>query len=237
MVAHVVPHPVLLSNSRPVVGGTRRERHVRIGEHVTKETEPWPDVVRTVLPAGGRGGESVVIGITPFVDDTLEGDITPNAIAGLGEQTRAEQAREPPVAIDEGVDSEEIEREQSDKKHAVVATGPLLDAVPIDKFGHEKGRVLVRGRDETDTRRSVHVSVHDEIVDGLELPSSTTGSTKEEPMEMKDETNGEITRVLLEQVVEGIAVPGQLPLIADAEPLVGAADDAFSSGLLDDDPL
>jgi hypothetical protein len=119
----------------------------------------------------------------------------------------------------------------------VVTSGPLLDAVPIDKLGREEGRVLVRGRDEPNTRRSVCVSVHDEVVDGLELPPSTTSSTKEEPMEMKDETNGEIGRVVLEQVVEGIAIPSQLLLIADAEPLVGTADDAFSSGLLDNDPL
>lgn len=126
MVEHVVPHPVLLGSSRPVVGGTRRERLVCIGDHVNKEFEPWPGVVRTVLPSGGRCGKSVVIGVTPFVDDSLEGDITPNTIAGLGEQTRAEQAREPSVAVDKGVDSEEIEGEQSDEKRAVIATGPLL---------------------------------------------------------------------------------------------------------------
>jgi len=115
MVEHVVPHPVLLGNSRPVVIGTRRERLVSIGDHVNKETEPWPGIVHTVLPAGGRCGKRVVISVTSFVDDSLEGDVMPHAIADLGEQTRAEQAREPPVAVDEGVDSEEIEREQSDK--------------------------------------------------------------------------------------------------------------------------
>jgi hypothetical protein len=119
----------------------------------------------------------------------------------------------------------------------VVASGPLLDAVPIDKLGHEEGRVLVRDRDEPNTRRPVRVSVHDEVVDGLELPPSTTGSTKEEPMEMKDETNGEIARFVPEQVVEGITIPSQLLLVADAEPLVGTADDAFSSSLLDNDPF
>jgi hypothetical protein len=56
-------------------------------------------------------------------------------------------------------------------------------------------------------------------------------------MEMKDETNGEVARVILVQVVEGVAIPRQLLLIADAKALVGTADDAFSSGLLDDDPL
>ncbi|MHB8452366.1 MAG: hypothetical protein ACYDAQ_18235 [Mycobacteriales bacterium] len=56
-------------------------------------------------------------------------------------------------------------------------------------------------------------------------------------MELKDESHVEIARVALEQVVEGIAVPGQLLLIADAEPLVGTADDAFDSGLFDHDPL
>jgi hypothetical protein len=93
------------------------------------------------------------------------------------------------------VDSQKVEREQSDQKHTVVASRPLLDAVPIDKLGREEGRVLVQGRDEPNTRRRVGVSVHDEVVDGLELPPSTIGSTKEKPMEMKDETNGEIAHV------------------------------------------
>ncbi|MEA2471619.1 MAG: hypothetical protein QOE38_2618 [Thermoleophilaceae bacterium] len=53
----------------------------------------------------------------------------------------------------------------------------------------------MQGRDEPNTRRRVGVSVHDEVVDGLELPPSTIGSTKEKPMEMKDETNGEIAHV------------------------------------------
>ncbi len=119
----------------------------------------------------------------------------------------------------------------------MVASGPLLDAVPIDKLGHEEGCVLVRGRDEPNTRRPIRVSVHDEVVHGLELPPSTTGSTEEEPMEMKDETNGEIARAVPEQVVEGITIPSQLLLVADAEPLVGTADDAFSSSLLDNDPF
>ncbi len=56
-------------------------------------------------------------------------------------------------------------------------------------------------------------------------------------MEVKDEAHGDVARVVLEQVVEGIAVPSQLLLTADAEPLVGTADDAFSPGLLDNDPL
>ncbi|MEA2471618.1 MAG: hypothetical protein QOE38_2617 [Thermoleophilaceae bacterium] len=74
MVEHIVPDPVLLGDSRPVVGGTRRQHLVRIGDHDNKETEPWPGVVRTVLPAGGRCGTSVVIGVTPLVGDSLEGD-------------------------------------------------------------------------------------------------------------------------------------------------------------------
>jgi hypothetical protein len=56
-------------------------------------------------------------------------------------------------------------------------------------------------------------------------------------MEMKDETNGEVARVVLVEVVEGVAIPRQLLLIADAKPLVGTPDDAFSTGLLDHDPL
>ncbi len=31
----------------------------------------------------------------------------------------------------------------------MVASGPLLGAVPIDKLGREEGCVLVRGRDES----------------------------------------------------------------------------------------
>jgi hypothetical protein len=115
-----------------------------------------------------------------------------------------------PFAVDERVDREEIEREQSDEEDTVVASSSLLDAVPIDELGREEG---------------------------LELPPSAAGATKKETMEMKDETNGEIARVVLEQVIEGVAIPGQLLFTADAEPLVATADDVFSSGPLDHDPL
>lgn len=65
----------------------------------------------------------------------------------------------------------------------------------------------------------------------------TAGATEEHTMEVKDKAHGKMARVILEQVVEGIAVPGQLFLVADAKPLIGTADDALSSRLLDDDPL
>jgi hypothetical protein len=34
VVQHIVPHPVLLVNSWPVASGTRRERLIRVGDHV-----------------------------------------------------------------------------------------------------------------------------------------------------------------------------------------------------------
>ncbi|HEY1653148.1 MAG TPA: hypothetical protein VGG09_14785 [Acidimicrobiales bacterium] len=56
-------------------------------------------------------------------------------------------------------------------------------------------------------------------------------------MEMEDETDGETTRPVLEQVVESVTIPSQLLLVADAESLVGTPDDPFGSGLFDHDSL
>lgn len=54
---------------------------------------------------------------------------------------------------------------------------------------------------------------------------------------MENESYGEVAGLSLEEVVEAIAVPGQLLFASRSEPLVGAADDSFSSCLLDDDPF
>ncbi len=54
---------------------------------------------------------------------------------------------------------------------------------------------------------------------------------------MDDESDGELAWIVLEQVVEGITVPSQLLLVANAESLVGTSDDPFGSGLFDHDPL
>jgi hypothetical protein len=61
------------------------------------------------------------------------------------------------------------------------------------------------------------VPVQNEVVDGLELPPSATRPCKEDSVEMEDETDGEITRPVLEQVVESVTVPNRLLLVA-AEP-------------------
>jgi hypothetical protein len=95
----------------------------------------------------------------------------------------------------------------------------------------------VRGWSEPDTRRPIRVSVHDEVFDGLGLSPATTRAAEEETVEMEDEAHGEIARIILEQVVEGVSIPRQLLLAAHAEPLVGAADDSLGSCLLDHDPL
>ena len=180
MVEHVVPDPVLLGDARTMISGTSREGLVRVGDHLDEEAEPRPGVVATVLPADGRPRQGVVIGVASFVDEPLEGDITPDAIADLGEQARAEQARESPIAVDERVNREEVECEQSHEQRTVVAPRALFSAIPIDELGHEEGRVLVRRRDEPNTRGPVGVPVHNEVVDGLELPPSATRPTKEE---------------------------------------------------------
>ncbi len=108
---------------------------------------------------------------------------------------------------------------------------PLFSPIPTDELRHEEGRVAVRGWDEPNTRRPVRVSVHDEVVDGLELSPSTTRPTKKESMQMKDEPHGEVTRIVLEQVVERITVPSQFHLVADAESLVGTADESYNRKL------
>ncbi|MGC8513599.1 MAG: hypothetical protein ACP5P1_11295 [Acidimicrobiales bacterium] len=52
-------------------------------------------------------------------------------------------------------------------------------------------------------------------------------------METEDETDGEITRPVLEQLVESVTVPSRILLVRDAKSLVGTPDDPFSSGLFD----
>lgn len=237
VVEHVVPHPILLGDPRTVIGGSCREGLIRIGDHLNKESEPGPRVVRPVLPAGSRSPQGVVIRIAALIDETFEGDVPTDAVADLGKETRAEQARQPPVAVDERVDREEIEREQSHEKRLVVVPSPLFSPIPIDELGHEERRVLVRGWDEPNTRHPVRVSIHNEVIDGLELSTSTTRPTKEESVEMQDESHGELARIALEQVVEGITIPSQLLLVANAESLVGTSDDPFGSSRFDHDPL
>lgn len=231
VVEHVVSHPILLGDPRTVIGRPCCEGLIRIGDHLDKESQPGPRVMRPVLPASSRSRKGFVVRIAALVDETFEGDVPTDAVADLGKQTGAEQAKEPPVAVDKRVDREEIEREQPDEKSPVIVTSSLFSPIPIYELGHEVGRVLVRGWDEPNTRRPVGVPVHDEVVDVLELSPSATGPTKEKSVEMKDKSRGQPARIVLEQVVEGITTRDSAFGTRRSWPgIVGTSDDPFGSG-------
>lgn len=85
-----------------------------------------PRIVRTLVPALGAVFEGLVVAILVLFDEALEADVPADLGAGVvGEQER-QQARDAAVAVAEGVDAEEVEREggrRDERVDGVVADG------------------------------------------------------------------------------------------------------------------
>jgi hypothetical protein len=71
--------------------------------------EPWPDIVRGLMPARGTHFERLVIAHLRLLDQSLKAYITANIVALLIKGQQSQQPRYPAVPVTKRVDAKEIE--------------------------------------------------------------------------------------------------------------------------------
>ncbi|MCY1354132.1 hypothetical protein D9M68_704850 [compost metagenome] len=66
----------------------------------------------SLMPALRTGFQRLVIAFLGFFEDALQADVAAHGIVEVVEQQQGQQARHAPVAIREGVDTQEVEHRQ-----------------------------------------------------------------------------------------------------------------------------
>jgi hypothetical protein len=121
------------------------------------------------VPAVCGVQEGAVVRVRGFGDELFQRDEAADLIAGVVEERIGQGAGNATVAAREGVDREEIEDEQADQQHGMVATLRDRCEIAIDELAAVELGLGGRDRDEPDLDRSVRRPIHGEVVVAFEL--------------------------------------------------------------------
>ncbi len=138
-----------------------------------------------LVPAFRAALESVVILGARFLDQTLQADVPAYLVAMLVEREEGEEPGDPPVAVAERVDAEEIEDQGGDGHQR--RRQALVERVAVDQAELLDGSRRLRHlhRTEADEWRSPFAELDDLVVDLLPLPRVPTPllNRRVEPLE------------------------------------------------------
>jgi hypothetical protein len=153
----------------------------------------------------------------------------------LAEQCAGDQAGDPPVAVLEWVDDEEVENEQAGQEHRVMLARRCRFLVALDQVVDGERGAGGGHRLEPDGCRAVGRAVHDEVVFFLEGPAGHGRVGEQHPVQVQDQAGVQRAPVLQEKVVLGIAVACEFLLAAVAQRRRPPVDDPLGSvGVRDD---
>jgi len=97
-----------------------------------------------------RPPQGEIVAVLVFLDDPLQRGVGDIEIPGLQQEQRRQDPREPPVAVLERMDREEVYDENGNEDQDVVSVGRDLPVEPFHQFPHLPRGVEGRGRLEDD---------------------------------------------------------------------------------------
>jgi len=84
---------------------------------------------------------------------------------------------------------------------------------------------------------AVGLAVDDDVVVSLEMATPALSQGEQQPMQVQDEADAQLSRVLLVQVVEGGRIASELGLATVPESIKGAGDELGDPRIVNDDAL
>ena len=198
----------------PLRSAAARRAKIRYAEAstVTKIRQPRPGVRLIVVPVVGRAKECRVVLVGGVRDELLQGDPPADLVPGVDQKCVGQRAGDSAVPVRERMDDEQVEDHQADQQDRVVPGISLSVPVASDEIREVLSRLRRRNGHEPHGRAPVGRPIHDEVVVGLELTTGVRRLGPEQPVQVQQQPDVQRVPILLEQVVERLAVADQLLL-------------------------